>query len=124
MDTQCKARNKTGEPCSATLYRDGYCRWHHPDLEAERQANRVAGGKAKSNVARARKRLKRLELEDVDAALCTALVNVLNGSLEPGLATAAATVARAIHSVRSATEFERRLAELEARAEHRRGWTA
>lgn len=125
MDSKCKGTTTTGEPCGATLYRDDYCYWHHPALEAERQANRAAGGRARSNAARAKKRLQRLELDEIDAALCTAMLDVLRGDLEPGLATAAASVARTIHAVRTATEHERRISELEqALNTTPKGWTA
>ena len=115
MDAQCKGITISGDPCGATLYGDGYCYWHHPDLEAERKAARAAGGKAKANSVRAKKRILAagMDLSEVDASLCKALVDVLNGSLEPGIGTAAATIARAITSVRQAGELEERVAELE-----------
>ena len=74
----------------------------------------------KAHAARWKKQLgigkEPLSLHDVDAMLCTALAGVLAGKLEPGTATAAATVARAITTVRSAGEIEERLAALEAAA--------
>lgn len=117
MDTQCKNLNKAGKPCSATLYRDGFCYWHHPDLEVQRQADRIAGGKAKSNESRARKRVlgSALDLAQIDNALCAALLDVLGGDLEPGIATAAAGVARAVVSVRQVSDLENRIAVLEGR---------
>jgi hypothetical protein len=126
MATKCHATNAAGEPCQAMPLKGGeYCAWHDPDLAERRKEWSLRGGKGKSNSARARKRLKRLELEDVDAALCTALVDVLNGTLEPGLATAAASVARTIHAVRTATEHERRISELEKSLDvSSKGWTA
>ncbi len=74
MDTGCTSPTKAGQPCSAAHYKDGYCRWHHPELEAQRQAERVAGGKARSNRARARKRLadQVMTIDDLDALLCAA----------------------------------------------------
>lgn len=116
MDTQCKARNKDGEPCSANHYRDGWCYWHHPDLEAKRQAERAAGGKAKSNRRRARKKILAcvLDLSEVDAAWFLALTDVLAGELEPGVGTAAASIARTITALRTATDHEERIAKLEA----------
>jgi hypothetical protein len=114
MATKCHAMNAAGEPCQAEpLKGSEYCVWHDPDLAERRKEWSLRGGKGKANAVRAKKRLKRLELQDVDAALCTALVDVLNGELEPGLATAAATVARVIHQVRTATEHEQRITELE-----------
>lgn len=127
MDTRCIHPTKAGKPCSAAHYRDGYCRWHHPDLEAKRQAERIAGGKAKANSARARKKVLAggMELAEIDAALCTALLNVLSGDLEPGIATAAASVARTVSAIRAASDLETRIAALEARVEtHGKGWIA
>ncbi len=116
MDTGCKEPNKAGKPCGATHYRDGFCRWHHPDLEAQRQAERIAGGKAKANDARARKKVLAagLSLEAVDAALCGALLDLLDGKLEPNVGTAAASIARAITTVRVSADIEQRLDALEA----------
>jgi len=115
---RCTATTKTGAACSASHYRDGWCRWHHPDLEAERQAARVAGGKAKSTTARAKKRVLReaRDLRDVDAQLCIALDDVLAGRIEANVATAAASLARAIATVRQAGDLEARLEALEAAA--------
>jgi hypothetical protein len=120
MDTQCKALNKASEPCGGTHYRDGWCYWHHPDLEPQRLSQRIAGGKAKANSARARKRILAagMELPEVDAALCQALTDVLAGELEPNIGTAAATIAKAITSVRQAGELEKRVIALEAQ----KGW--
>ncbi len=57
-----------------------------------------------------------LALSEVDALLCLALKGVLAGKIEPGIATSAATVAKAITSVRSSSDLEERLAALEQRA--------
>jgi hypothetical protein len=115
MDRICKSLNQTGEPCGAQHYQDGYCRWHFPGLAAQRQAERAAGGAARSNKARARKRILSavLDLHEIDGALCRALIDVLSGTLEPGIATAAATVARTVSTIRTASELEARLSALE-----------
>ncbi len=104
-----------GNPCSAQAWRDGMCRWHHPDLEAERGAWRERGGQNRSNAARASKRLPR-ELKDVQLALCRALAALEAGDLEPQRATAMAALGRAIVTVTEAGTLEERLAALEARA--------
>ncbi len=117
---RCKATNRTGEQCSAAHYRDGWCRWHHPDLEEKRQAERVAGGRARSNRARARKQLQQTrDLREVDALLCAALTSVLAGRITPGVGTAAASIARVIVAVRTAHDLEARLAAIEAHLERR-----
>ncbi len=116
MPNQCKSQNQTGGPCGAQHYRDDYCRWHHPDLDAQRQAERAAGGAARSNKARARKRIlsAALGLHEIDGVLCQALLDVLDGKLEPNIATAAASVARTVSTIRTASELEARLTALEA----------
>lgn len=127
MDRKCVHPTKAGKPCGAAHYQDGYCRWHHPDLEAQRQAERIACGRAKANCARARKKVLGggMELSEVDAAMCKALVDVLDGTLEPNIGTAAATIARTVSAIRAASDLEHRLAALEQRADaQKEGWTA
>ncbi len=125
MAIKCQATNTAGNPCQAEPRKGrNWCVWHDPELAERRKEWSLRGGHGKSNAVRAKKRLQRMELQDVDAALCTALVDVLAGDLEPGLATAAATLARAIHAVRTATEHEQRIAELEAQQHNEPGATA
>jgi hypothetical protein len=94
------------------------CFAHDPELNA--RDRRQDAGRRKSHAARWKKKLgigaDPLALRDVDAMLCQALAGVLAGEIEPGTATAAATVARAIAAVRTASDFEERLAALEAAA--------
>lgn len=126
MAAKCHATNAAGEPCQAEPLKGGeYCIWHAPSFAERRREWSLRGGKGKANVARAKKRLKRLDLDDIDGALCRALLDVLDGTLEPGVATAAASVARTIHAVRSATEHEQRIRALEEQlANSAKGWTA
>ena len=114
MPNQCKAQNKSGAPCSAQAYKDGLCRWHHPDLEAQRSEERRRGGHARSNAARARKALagELRDMGDVKARLMIALAKVEEGELEPGPANAMANLARAIATVAGVADFEGQLAEL------------
>ena len=118
MDRKCKAPNRAGGSCGATHFRDGFCRWHHPELEAQRQAERAAGGQARSNKARAQRQLRDavLSIDDLDALLCRALVQVAAGKIEPGVGSAVATIAKTITGIRTAGELERRLEELERAA--------
>lgn len=114
MPTSCTGRNKSGAPCSAQAYKDGLCRWHHPDLETQRTEERRRGGHARSNAARARKALAGdiRDMTDVKARLMVALAKVEEGELEPGPANAMANLARAIATVASVADFEGQLAEL------------
>ena len=115
MDTGCKEPTKAGKPCSAAQYKDGYCRWHHPDLVEQRRAERAAGGQARSNRARARKQLaeQAMSIDDLDALLCLALKRVAAGQMQPGVGVAMAGMAKTITMIRSTADFEKRLEELE-----------
>ncbi len=126
--TPCQGTNRTGGPCSATPQPGKpWCVWHDPNLaEQRREWNRNAG-RAKANSARARKKVlaSAMGLSEIDAALCQAMTDVLAGTLEPNVGTAAASIARTIAAVRTTSDLETRLAALEARAEARKqGWTA
>lgn len=119
--TKCKATNRDGTPCRGTaLPNETTCFAHSPQLAQQRKQWAIDAGKAKSNTARMRKRLgtgaATLALSEVDALLCIALKGVLTGKIEPGIATSAATVAKAITSVRASSDLEERLATLEQQA--------
>lgn len=117
MATGCKGTNAAGNPCQAMpLKGKDYCAWHDESLAGQRRAWSVAGGRNKSNDARARKRVltSGLELAEIDSALCAALLDVLSGQLEPGIATAAAGVARSIATIRTASDLEARITALES----------
>src|SRR5680860_1923968 len=113
----CTATTRDGRQCRGTpLPGKPYCFAHDPELNDP--ARRQEAGRMKAHAARWKKQLgigeEPLTLGDVDSMLCQALAGVLAGKLEPGTATAATTVARAITAVRSAGVIEDRLAALEA----------
>jgi len=54
-----------------------------------------------------------MSINDLDGLLCSALVQVAAGKLEPGIGTAMAGIARTVVAIRSTGELERRLEELE-----------
>jgi len=85
-------------------------------LADERHGWKINAGKSKSTRNRARKKIlsAALDLHEIDGALCRALLDVLDGTLEPNIATAAATVARTVSAIRTASEIESRIATLEA----------
>ncbi|MDP9470566.1 MAG: hypothetical protein M3Q71_07850 [Chloroflexota bacterium] len=116
MDRQCKGANAAGQPCDAKPVRpSGWCYWHDPALEAERIEGRRKGGAARSNRARAKKRLpaESLTLQEVQGLLSVALKGVLAGRIEPGIANASANLARAIAAVTQVAELDARIRELE-----------
>ncbi len=54
-----------------------------------------------------------LTINDLDGLLCRALVQVAAGKVEPGVGSAMATIAKTIVGIRSVSDFEKRLQELE-----------
>ena len=116
MASRCQATNQQGKPCGADHYRDGYCRWHHPDLEGERRAWSAKGGSARSNRARAAKALptELMSNDELSAWLTIQFRKLITGQIEPGIATASATVAKAIAEIQRGAQVEERIAELEA----------
>ncbi len=118
MDTKCREYNRAGGPCGAQHYKDGWCRWHHPDLEAQRQAERVAGGQARSNRNRAKKQMsgQAMTTSDLDVLLCGALNKVAKGEMEPNVGSTMATIAKTVVGIRATSDLEKRLEALEAAA--------
>jgi len=57
-----------------------------------------------------------MTIADIDALLCSALVKVAAGRLDPGVGTAMATISKTITTIRSTGDFEKRLEELEQAA--------
>ena len=113
----CQGINRSGEPCSATLQSGkAWCLWHDPDLVEQRTHWNREAGRAKSNTRRASRHVLTAtrDLKEVDAQLCRAFTDVLDGTLPPGVGTAAATIARSIIAVRDAGEIVERLDRLEA----------
>ncbi len=120
MEQMCIATTKEGRPCSAGPVRpSGYCYWHDPALLEQRLTDRQRGGAARSNAARAKRQLPDAVLTpaEMQGFIGLALRGVLAGRIEPGVANAVATLARAAVAVREATEIETRLAALEAAAD-------
>jgi len=117
MATKCRATNQAGQPCGAEPYRDGWCRWHHPELGEQRREWSARGGRGKSNAARAAKRMPdAMTLADLRSVLSATIGAVVAGRIEPGVANAAANLGRAMIAATEASELERRLGELEAAA--------
>jgi hypothetical protein len=116
MHSRCSGTNRDGGPCNAEVRPErAWCRWHDPELEADRAVWRRKGGEARSNKARAKKALPDAVLSpaELQGVLSQAIRDVLTGTLEPGPANAAAALSRALVTIREATELEERLAALE-----------
>jgi len=125
MADRCIGTNKSGKACSAKpLPGSDRCPWHDDAWAERRQAWSRRGGKGKSNAARARKTLPAEPMTDaeVHAWLGVVFKRVIVGTMEPGVATAAGSVARAMVAVAEsgkAEALERRLDELERLARGR-----
>ena len=105
---RCRGATASGSPCLARPVRpDGFCWWHSPAAGAQRDAARKRGGADKSNAARARRRYagEPMTLREVRGVLSAVLKDVVAGEVEPGVATAAASVARAIAAVAQAGDL-------------------
>ena len=127
MASHCQGKNRDGAPCSAHVYEgETWCRWHDPARATERAAWSRKGGAARSNKARARRQLADavMSIEDMDAFLCASMVKVAAGRMEPNVGSAVATIAKTVVGIRTAGDLERRLEQLEARAEGKHSWTA
>ena len=112
----CQARRKDGAPCSVrALTGSVYCFAHDPAKVAERDAARRKGGAGKATRQRLAK-IMPVRLLPVWDQLERALVDVLDGSLDPKQATAAAAVARALAAILTAGEMEQRIRQLEEAA--------
>ena len=119
MLARCSGTNRDGTSCSGQA-RPGrtWCSWHDPDLDAQRAGWRRAGGKAKSNAARARKQLPDnvLTTGEVRGLIGVTIRGVLAGRVEPGVGNAVANLARVALTAAEQDELEARLAALEAAA--------
>jgi hypothetical protein len=111
---RCIGTKRDGSPCTAPATgANGRC-WAHSAKPAALAAARTRGGRARSNTARAIKRLPP-GLKPVANLLSDALLEVHSGTLDPRAATAMAAISQAIVRVTQVGELEQKLAELEAR---------
>jgi len=117
--TYCRGTNQRGELCRARPIKGGrFCLKHDPDLAGQRAEWNRAGGKGKSNAARAAKRVPS-DLRTVLDELYETLADLRAGTLPKGRATEIASVCRAIVAVYEVGAVEAELAELEASVRER-----
>lgn len=113
----CAGLRRDGHGCGApALAGDGWCYSHHPHRVEERTAARQRGGRNRATAARLRALLPP-RLIPVYERLEGALGGVLDGTLDPRQATAAAAVARAMVAVLVSGELEARVRKLEGEVE-------
>ena len=117
MQATCSGTTKAGTACRAPALASGFCVSHDPDRIVQLAEWRKRGGEGKSNRARAAKELPDVPLTsgDLHLHLGSVFLRVIAGKLEPGVATAAASVARAMTELAKTSEIEERLIELERR---------
>jgi hypothetical protein len=114
-ELRCRETTKGGKPCGARP-RPGteLCPWHSPDLAERRAEWSARGGAGRSNKQRAKKALPAdpLTAEEIHSYLGVVFRGVIGGKIEPGIGTAAASIARAMIDVAKVAEFESQLAEM------------
>jgi hypothetical protein len=118
MTTKCLAIAKSGRRCqTAVIAGSHYCWMHAPEMaEARREAGR-RGGFNRANAVRAKASLPdALTDAEVLAWLGVIFRRLIDGEVEPAIATGAATVAKAMIAVRQSSELAQRIAELERAA--------
>lgn len=111
----CRGITRDGKPCGAQA-RPGsdWCPWHDPAFAERRAEWSRQGGRNSSNKARARKQLPdgALSIGEVHARMGGVLTDLLEGKLEPGVATAASNVARTINELARGVDLEEQIAQL------------
>jgi len=115
--TRCAGRRRDGRACGA-LARPGrlYCFGHDPELAEKRAAGRAAGGRGRSTVERARKRLPS-DMGSMLDRLTDAFDDTESGQMSPAVARALSTLSGAIVRVYEIAELALRVRDLEAREE-------
>lgn len=110
---RCHGIKANGQRCGGFAGKSGYCFNHDPNTtEQQKYAVRASGGKATSTTAKMQRMLPP-RLRAVFERLDTAMVDVVEGNLSTGRATALAALASASVRVLQAGEFEERLRTLE-----------
>jgi len=99
-----------------------FCVSHDPSKVTQLAEWRRKGGYASSNKARAKKQLpaELMTNEQLHSYLGIVFTRVIVGKIEPGVANAAAGVARVMAELSRATELEQRIIALETERERRR----
>jgi hypothetical protein len=116
MTNPCAATTKDGTPCRAfVLPGSVFCFSHDPEFAERRKQRNLNGGHGKGTKTRIRKGLgdDALTMIEVGGLLSRAILKLEAGTIEPGTATAMATVARAFAAIQEVGAIEARLTRLE-----------
>jgi hypothetical protein len=118
MATKCSAIAKSGSRCTVPVVAgSSFCYLHDPAMAERRREGAKKGGRNRSTKARAAAQIpEAMTATDLAGWLSLLFTNVVEGHVEPRVGTAAATIAKVLLEVRTATAVESRLSELEARA--------
>ncbi len=118
--TYCTDTTRSGDPCRGFVVADGLCQAHHPDRAAAHREAMRKGGEARSAVRRAARlwasRGEQIEPTALPAMLRATMVDVRAGVVEPGVAQALASLAKASVALSHDLEMEARLTALERAA--------
>ncbi len=126
MTVTCSAITKGGSRCRVpALTGKQHCLMHDPEsAEARREAGRK-GGRNRSAKARAALLIpEAMGSDELGGWLSLLFRSVIAGKVEPRVGTAAASIARVLHEVKTVTELEARLASLEQRSGLAEKWRA
>jgi hypothetical protein len=96
---RCIETTRTGDPCRGVpLPGTPYCRFHAPELAEQNREWKAAGGRNRSNVERAVKRIP-ADMRQMQNRLYEAFAAVESGAMTATTAGALSTLARAICDV-------------------------
>lgn len=118
---RCQGTNRNGEPCSAfALPGKTLCFSHDPQKASEVKDARRKGGENRSNARRAAKMLattgRQIKTDELPDIVRSCILKVVDGTMEPGQASAIAQLARTSLQLQHDMELEQRIAQLEAAA--------
>ena len=116
MVDRCTGQNRDGAACAARpLAGTSKCPWHTEGLAEQRRVWSASGGRAKSNTARAKRALPgaAMDADELSGWLAVVFRRLIAGDVEPGVATATASLAKAMIEVARAAHVEDRIAGIE-----------
>ncbi len=111
----CTATKADGSACgSFAIPAYGTCFYHTPELQEKAAANRIKGGTNHGTSSRAQRVIPGV-LKDTQDILMKALKAVYDGTMDPKIGTAMATISNALVRIHEVGELATRLENVEAR---------
>ena len=104
---KCSAIARSGSRCrSAVLPGRAHCFLHDPGSAEARREGARKGGKARSTAARAKRQVpEAMTADELAGYLSLLFKSVLTGKTEPKVGTAAATIAKVLHDVKTSIDL-------------------